>query len=47
MTAGAVIISRLTASGNGMSSVLLSYIFINFAQVTARVGVFLRSFYQL
>ena len=39
-------ISRVTASGSGMSGVLaLSYFFINFAQVTAEVGVFLRSFY--
>ena len=38
MTARAVIISRVTASGNGV---------INFAQVTAGLGVFLRSFYQL
>ena len=30
-----------------MASSLLSYFFINFAQVTAGVGVSLRSFYQL
>ena len=47
MTARAVIVLRVNASGNGMCGVLLSYIFINFAQVTAGVGVFLRSFYQL
>ena len=39
-------ISQKTASGGGcVASQLLSYIFINFAQVTAGIGVFLRSFY--
>ena len=39
-------ISRVTASRSGMCGVFLSYLFINFAQVTAEVGVFLRSFDQ-
>ena len=40
-------ISRVTASWSGMCVVPLSYVFIMiaFAQVTARVGVFLRSFF--
>ena len=46
-TARAMIISPVTASENGMCGVLFSYNFINFAQVTVGVGVFLRSFYQL
>ena len=46
MTARAVMISRVT--GSGMCGVLTFVLFfINFAQVTAGVGVFLRSFYQL
>ena len=40
-------ISRVTVSGSGMCGVLLSHFFIRFAQVTAGVDVFLRSFYQL
>ena len=47
MTARAVMISRVTLSGSGMCGVFLSYFFNNFAQVTAGVDVFLRSFYQL
>ena len=48
MTARAVMISRVTASGSGMCGVLAVVLFfINFAQVTVGVGVFLRSFYQL
>ena len=45
MTARALMISRVTESGSGMCGVLLSFFFINFAQVTAGVGVFLRSFF--
>ena len=47
MTAKAVMISRVTASGSGMCGVLLafvSYFFINFAQVTEGVGVLLDHF---
>ena len=43
-------ISRVTASGSGMCGVLAFVVFflsLNFAQVTAGVGVFRRSFYQL
>ena len=45
MTARAVMISRVTASGSGMCGVLafVLFFFINFAQVTA--GVLPRSFY--
>ena len=44
MTTKAVMISWVTTSGCGMCDVLqlLSYFFINFAQVTAEFGVFLR-----
>ena len=43
MTSRAVMISRITASGCGMSGVLAFVLFflINFAEVTARVSVFL------
>ena len=50
MTARAVMISQVTASGSGTCDVILfvlSYCFTNFAQVTAGVGVCLRSLYQL
>ena len=41
-------ISPLTASGSGTCGVLAFVVFfINFAHVTAGVGVFLGSFYQL
>ena len=41
-------ISRVTASGSGMCGVLaFVFFFINFAQVTAGVAVFLSSFYKL
>ena len=43
MTARAVTISRVTESGSGMCGVVAFVLFfINFAQVTAGVGVFLR-----
>ena len=45
--ARAVTILRVTASWGGMCWILLSYFFINFGQVTAGVGVFLRSFHHL
>ena len=48
MTSRAVMISRVTASGGGMCGVLAFVLFfIDFAQVTAEVGVFFRSVYQL
>jgi len=50
VTAATVMISRVTASGSivgCVASYLLSYFVINFAQLTAGVGIFLRSVYQL
>ena len=49
MTARAVMILRVTASRSGMCGVLAFVLFVllNVAQVTAGVGVFLGSFYQL
>ena len=43
MTARAVMISKVTASGRPSFCLIF---FINFAQVTAGVGVFLRSFFS-